>query len=309
MRAGGTPGTGARLCVLAAGALVVVLAAGCTGAVVPPVEVPSSSPSRCPSYSVPSSNGRVRDARLDEISGVVASPTRDVLWVQEDSGNAPAVVAIDLAGRVKATVDVQDAVNHDWEDLALADGILWIGDIGDNDVDRPRVQAYWFPEPALTASSVVASVLHLRYEDGPHDAEALLVDADQETLYVITKLFRRYGVVYRADISSVEDGSSRTLRRVGRVPLGLVTAADSGPQGIVVMSYFEALLYPWSDDRRVASTLHGRACPVAVPVGAEAIAIGASTGRLFTIAEGIHPPIDHVAPDVGGQGASAQPPG
>ena len=308
MRADGTPRLAAWLGMLLIGMLASA-AAGCTSAAVPPVEAPSSSPPRCPSYSTPRSSGRVRSAQLDEISGIVASPSHEVFWVQEDSGNPPAVVAIDHAGRVKATVAVQGAVNEDWEDIALADGILWIGDIGDNDAERAGVQAYWFPEPALTASSVVANVLRLRYEDGPHDAEAMLVDADHGALYVITKLFRRYGVVYRADISSVEDGASRMLRRVGKVPLGLVTAADSGPQGIVVLNYFGARLYPWSGDRRVESTLRAKGCPVAVATGAEAIAIEAATGRLTTVAEGVHPSLDHTAPDVGGQGASAQPTG
>ena len=41
MRAGGTPGARARLCVLAVG--VLLLAAACTSAAVPSVEVPSSS--------------------------------------------------------------------------------------------------------------------------------------------------------------------------------------------------------------------------------------------------------------------------
>ncbi len=307
MRAGGTPGARARLCVLTAGVLLLV--AGCTSAAAPSVEVPSSPTSRCPSYSTPRSSGRVRDALLDEISGIVASPSHEVFWVQEDSGNPPVVVAIDHAGRVRATVAVRGAVNDDWEDIALADDTLWIGDIGDNDAERAGVQAYWFPEPALTASSVVANVLNLRYEDGPHDAEAMLVDADHGSLYVITKLFRRYGVVYRADISSVEDGDSRMLRRVGTVPLGLATAADSGPQGIVVLNYFGARLYPWSGDRRVESTFRAKGCPVAVATGAEAIAIEAATGRLYTVAEGVHPSLDHMTPDVGGQDASAKPTG
>ena len=240
---------------------------------------------------------------------MVASPTLDVFWVQEDSGNPPVVVAIDDAGRVMATVAVQGAVNVDWEDIALSDGTLWIGDIGDNDAERSMVQVYWFPEPALTETSVVANVLNLRYEDRPHDAEALLVDPEHGGLYIITKLFRGFGVVYRADISSIEDGAFRTLRRVGKVPLGLVTAADSGPQGIVVLSYFGARLYPWAGDRRVESTLRAKGCPVVVGTSAEAIAIEGATGRLSTIAEGTHPSIDHVVVDVGGQGASAQPTG
>ena len=224
---------------LAAGALL--LAAGC-GVATSAVGVPSPTASRCPSYTQPRSAGRVRAARLDEISGIVASPTQHDLWVQEDSGNPSVVEAIDADGRVRATVAVQGAVNQDWEDIALTDGTLWIGDIGDNDAERSMVQVYWFPEPALTETSVVANVLNLRYEDRPHDAEALLVDPEHGGLYIITKLFRGFGVVYRADISSIEDGAFRTLRRVGKVPLALVTGADSGPDGIVVLSYFKALV-------------------------------------------------------------------
>ena len=50
-------------------------------------------------------------------------------------------------------------------------------------------------------------------------------------------------------------------------------------------------------------------CRVAVATGAEAITIEAATGRLYTVAEGVHPSLDHMSPHVGGQGASAQPTG
>ena len=123
-----------------------------------------------------------------------------------------------------------------------------------------------------------------------------MVDPDHAGLYVITKLFRGYGVVYRADISSISDGVSRTLHAVGKVPIGLVTAADSGPDGIVVGSYFEARVYPWSSDRRVESTLGGKGCPIVLVVAGEAIAFEGSTGRLYAVAEGIRPPITYVAP-------------
>ena len=61
---------------------------------------------------------------------------------------------------------------YDAEDLAAGpDGSLWVGDIGDNDQRRSTVAVIVVPprgEP----------VLHrLTYPDGPHDAEALLVDA------------------------------------------------------------------------------------------------------------------------------------
>ena len=224
------------------------------------------------------------------------SRRRRLLWIHEDSGNPERIYGITPTGRTRTTVDVRGATNRDWEDIALAGRTIWLGDIGDNGRSRSGIQVYWFREPGPSASGVTAKVLYLRYEDGRHDAEALFVDRRHDTLYIVTKeLFRGYGDVYRVNISDIRDGASRTLRRVGRVPIGSVTAADLGPQGIIVKSYTKALLYPWTSDHRVGSTLSREGCPVTVG-GGESIALRPSNGRLYAIPEGTSPPIRYSAP-------------
>jgi len=184
---------------------------------------------------------------------------------------------------------VRGATNVDWEDIALAGGMIWLADIGDNELRRDRLQVYRFPEPALDATTVTAEVLQLRYEDGPHDAEALIVDAPEGALYVITKELLVAASVYRAEIGGASGGKTLVLERVGELELGLVTAADLGPDGIVVKNYVKGRLYPWTHDGDVISVLAQDGC--AAPVGGgESIAFG-HDGNLVAIPEGRAPPV------------------
>lgn len=236
--------------------------------------------------------GTVRGLGLEEISGVVASDRHDVLWVHEDSGADPLVHAITPGGRPVATITLASAEHVDWEDIALAGGNLWIGDIGDNASIRVTgIQVYWLPEPDPRSGTADANVLSLTYEDGPHDAEALIVDARHETLYVITKeLSLTRGFVYRVPIDGLRDGDLRELTRVGTVPLGIVTAADLAEDGVVVKSYGKARLFPWTDDRTVEGAIRADGCPVPLG-GGESVAFRAADDRYYAIPEGADPPV------------------
>jgi len=240
--------------------------------------------------------GSVADATLDEISGVVVGHRMDgVLWVEEDSGNNAAVYALEPTGEVVAEVTVDGATNEDWEDLAWAKGHLWVGDIGDNERERSEIQVYSFPEPSdRNVTSVDATILRLQYEDGPHDAEAMFVDPRDELLYLIEKqLTEPESAVYAVPLREVRPGEVGVLRLVARVPLSIVTAADLGPAGIAVRNYLTALVFPWSDDRIVVSTLEGKSCPVSLG-SSEAIAQTLDGRALYSISEGVGPPIRYV---------------
>jgi hypothetical protein len=239
----------------------------------------------------------VQGLGLEEVSGVVASERHDVLWIHEDSGAAPVVYAISPDGDPVATVEVGGADHLDWEDIALGGGKLWIGDIGDNGAARVAgIQIYWFPEPDPVSGGVAAKALHLTYEDGPHDAEALIVDARNDALYVITKeLSLTEGALFRAPIDELRDGDARELTRVGTVPLGIVTAADLGDIGVIVKSYGKARLFPWTDDRTVEGAIENDACPVPLG-GGESVAYRKADDLLYAIPEGAEPPIWTTAP-------------
>jgi hypothetical protein len=250
----------------------------------------------CPRVAEGTVTGSVADARLDEISGVVVGHRMDgVLWVEEDSGNDAAVYALEPTGEVVAEVTVDGATNEDWEDLAWAKGRLWVGDTGDNERERSEIQVYSFPEPSdRNVTSVDATILRLRYEDGPHDAEAMFVDPRDGLLYLIEKqLTEPESAVYAVPLREVRPGEVGVLRLVARVPLSIVTAADLGPAGIAVRNYFTALVFPWSDDRIVVSTLEGKSCPVSLG-SSEAIAQTLDGRALYSISEGVGPPIRYV---------------
>jgi hypothetical protein len=247
----------------------------------------------CPAVSGSTVTGTVRDPALDEISGVVVGHhLRGVLWVEEDSGNEAAVYALESTGEVVATVALDGATNQDWEDLAWADGRLFVGDIGDNEHARSEVQVYVFAEPRdRDVPSVEATMFRLRYEGGPRDAEAMFVDPRDEILYVIEKqTVARDSTVFAIALDDMRSGSVGVLRAVGRIPMSTVTAADLGPAGISVRNYLVTRVFPWSEDRSVPSTLDGMSCLVALG-SSEALAQTADGSGLYSIPEGVRPPI------------------
>ncbi|MGZ8603956.1 MAG: hypothetical protein ACXWX9_04265, partial [Actinomycetota bacterium] len=241
-----------------------------------------------PTTSPPAESGRLRDDRLNEVSGLVAGrSTRPALWLTEDSGNGPWLYAVTTSGDVRAAIEVSDASNRDWEDMALGMGRLWIGDIGDNARARPEIQVYWFPEPSsLSADDARARLLTLRYPDGAHNAEAMVVDEKRERLFVFEK--QRSGPissVYAADIGGLDAGATLELSLVARVDVINITAADTSRDGVVLKNNTSAFMFPWSGGR-VARTLRRVApCVVALPAG-ETVAFSRSGHRIYGIPEG-----------------------
>ncbi len=274
--------------------VIVALAASLIGLV--PLGARAQGVTDCLRYGSAQVSGQVAIAGVHEISGVVASHRDDVLWVEQDSGNPEEIWAIDPTGAVRADIQVQDATNHDWEDIALTRHRLWLGDIGDNHLQRESIQVYWFPEPALKAGSVDARIATLTYQDGPHNAEAMFVDRNHRTLFIITKT-RAGATVFRTRIAQLHDGDTRSLRQVATLPLNLVTAADIGSRGIIVKAG-DGYLYPWRLDGRVLTALAGTPCRVSVGPG-ESLAFSRDERALFAVPEGRTPNVYYTPPATG----------
>jgi hypothetical protein len=267
--------------------LVLVVSAGVLTLASAP---PAAAVNPCLAYRVVRAGGQVPIAGINELSGLEWSTRRRVLWFHEDGNNPPRLYAVRRSGRARANIAVLNASNHDWEEMALAGNRVWIGDIGDNGRKRPEIRVYIFPEPRLGARSVRAKLLRLRYPDGAHNAEAMVVDANLGRLFIITKeRDRNFADVYRANVRGLRDGVTRKLARIGRINIGNVTAADLGPAGLVVKNYRHGLLYRWGRDHRVATAIRGRPCEVAVG-GGESITFS-SGHRLYAIPEGTTPRI------------------
>ena len=185
--------------------------------------------------------------RLTESSGLAASRrVPGLLWTLNDSGNPPELFAIDSSGRDRGVFRVEGAENRDWEALALArcgrTNCLYIAEVGDNNGRYNSLKLYRVPEPARPAAPggtvVPSGTIELRYEDGPRDAEAILVTADQE-VYLISKERSGGGRVYFLDRTAWERHEVVTARFLQALPLPdgsqfQITDAALGPDGIEV---------------------------------------------------------------------------
>ena len=139
--------------------------------------------------------GRVRTAKLTELSGLAASyRTPGVMWAHNDSGSEPLLYCLRFRGAPCGVWKVAGASALDWEDMAAAPGpggvnSLYIGDIGDNARTRSEVVVYRVREPdiAFGGGTLEAEAITLTYPDRPHDAESLFVQRETGDLYVVTK--------------------------------------------------------------------------------------------------------------------------
>lgn len=145
----------------------------------------------CRYPGAPTSAGTLASPGLVETSGLAASRVHpNVLYAHNDSGDSARIFVVGTNGAAQGVVSVTGAPAVDWEDIAVgkcpSGSCVFVGDIGDNDKVRDDISLVRFAEPALGATTAAADVFPLRYPDGRHNAETLVVD-DAGAVYVITK--------------------------------------------------------------------------------------------------------------------------
>jgi hypothetical protein len=241
--------------------------------------------------------GRVADPTANELSGLVRSPSRsDLLWSHDDSGAGPVLYGLRTDGRVATRPTVTGAQAVDWEDIAAgrsADGrpLLYIADIGDNGSARAAIDVYRVAEPTVGEEATApAARLRLRYPDGAHDAEALLVDPRRGDLVIVTKVLGA-ARAYRTS-AALAAGSETTLRTGPAINLSLVTAGDVSADGrvVVLRGYDRVAVWVRRGRERLTTTLRRAPClsPTSL-VGegqGEAIALDRRGTSFLTVAEG-----------------------
>lgn len=89
------------------------------------------------------------------------------LWSHNDSGNSNEIFQFSrTTGAVTRTVQITNASNIDWEDLAENDTHLFIGDFGNNNGNRTDLTIYKVEKNAILAgNSANAERITFRYED------------------------------------------------------------------------------------------------------------------------------------------------
>ncbi len=234
-----------------------------------------SAPAAGGAYGSPVKLGELEDTTIRESSGIVASRRNPGLfWTHNDSGDGPFLYAFDRRGGRRGVWHVKGARSRDWEDIAVGPGpergraYLYIGDIGDNTEKREEIVVYRISEPLITPGDAATSksaprqtetpaeAIRLRYPDGQHDAEALLVHPATGDLYIIIKTSASRTTVYKLT-APFSASAIHTLTRVGEVSIpsvlgGMITGGDIGPDGrrVILCDYLGGyeLVLPSGDD-------------------------------------------------------------
>ena len=214
-------------------------------------------------YGPPTTITTIKEKSITESSGLAASRTTPgAYWTHNDSGDGPFIYAFDTRGDSLGIFRVTGAQALDWEDMAAGPGpqadksYLYLGDIGDNNEARDEVVVYRVLEPSLTAatrkltkarpgSTEPAEAIRLKYPDGKHDSEALLVHPTTGNIYIVNKVPIANPVVYEAT-APFTSGKVTTMKRLGEIHVpsifgGVVTGGSISPDGrrVALCDYFQ----------------------------------------------------------------------
>jgi hypothetical protein len=277
---------------------------------------------------------------ITESSGAASSSlSDDWFFTHEDSGAPAQFHAVATDGRLLATYVLPDVQARDWEDMARGPdeqgrSSLFLGDIGDNSALRELgLLVHRVPEPRPDPDRTDVQVtteppvsFRLRYDDGPGDAETLLVHPRTGRLYVVNKPLGGAAGVYAAPEVLDPDGPNGLTRLgsvngvqatgtpggpgIGGVAQLLITGGDVAPDGSRVALRTYTDLYEWpvtGDD--LATALQGE--PVVTPLPAtfqgEAVAYTRDGSALLLTSEGTGAPVHRVpAADLGGRTGPAE---
>jgi len=247
-------------------------------------------------YTGPQTLGVLDSSLIDEASGLVGSKIHPhLLYTHNDSGGDADIYVLDTLGRYQGKIKLDGIKNYDWEDMAIGPGrdlhlsYVYVGDIGDNNAKRDRVQVYRFPEPAQIQKEVTvqAETLSLRYPDGPRDAETLIVDPWSGDLFILSKRDTSNSL-YRAPADQLGNGEV-VMEKVMKLPITMAVAGDISVDGkqILIKNYWVVYYWQREEGESLPEALARK--PVQLPYKpepqGEAIAFSASGDRYYTLSE------------------------
>jgi hypothetical protein len=258
--------------------------------------------------------GHLQNTAMDETSGIAASKIHPgIFYIHNDSGDSSRFFAITTDGKLKAELKFKGIAEnayhvYDCEDIAVGPGptigksYVYIGDIGDNNSKRPLLMVYRVPEPSFGNDSLMqvdASVLYLKYPDGPKDAETMMIDSVGQLLYIVTK--RKGSVsVYSAPLNqnptdTVTMTKHTDIHFSGLQPLKWIVGGDISADGkqILLKSYINVYYWKRDGNEPIWQTLTRKPQKLNYKreKQGEAIAFAPDGKAYYTISEGTNAPI------------------
>jgi len=162
---------------------------------------------------------RIADERIRESSGLAYSVKYpDLAYTMNDSKNRAMVYAIQVStGRVVGQVDLEDFDLEDPESIAVdRQGRLWLGDLGDNDIERDDVSILVFDEPGPGKKAARAvQRFPVAFKDGPANVEGMMIYPSTRQVFLINKTEGGAGTLYvlPKSLRNGEENIAINLRR------------------------------------------------------------------------------------------------
>ncbi len=267
--------------------------------------------------------GDVENPGLSEASGLAASRVNPgYFWSHNDSGNPNVLYFFDDKGKGMRAFELVNAVNQDWEDMAIvgeSDGsaTIYVADFGDNTINgavRSDYTIYWFKEPIVntSTSSKISAVNSLKFTlpDGARDMECLLIDQKTKDIFIVSKRENNKRL-YKISASNVVPSARVQAEFIQELTFSIPIIADSRVEGvnfisggaisadnteILIKNYFEMFYWKRSSGETISSAL--KRPPVKVTyaginsdrtgqeVQGEAVSFAADGSGYYTLGEG-----------------------
>ncbi|MCG8465072.1 MAG: hypothetical protein MI750_09495 [Xanthomonadales bacterium] len=239
--------------------------------------------------------GMVASEELDEISGLARSHVgKPDYWAHNDSGSGAELYAFSAKGQHMGKLTLKATNNRDWEDITSFhwQGKAWIlvADVGDNDAKHPELQLHLIEEPDWQADITTQSrepTLSYRfvYPEGPRDSESIAVDAEEGSIYILTKRDKP-ARLYRIPLTLDYAGELLTAEYLGdadKIPpppewilkaqpvfgkwSSQPTAFDLAPDGrsAAVLTYRSVFVFPRAEGQSWAEALAGTPTEYVLP--------------------------------------------
>ncbi len=199
---------------------------------------------------------------LDEVSGLkLIAKNRFVAL--NDGGNKATLYVLNLKGELIKKVKVVDAENKDWEDLAIDDKYVYIGDFGNNANKRKKLLIYRVKiKDVLEDKEVESKKIKFSYEDQSafppskkkfnYDAEGFVCDGD--SLMIFTKCntdpWTGNSSVYRIS----KDPGTHIAKKTKDLYIGpdgwwmdAITAADKFNEYIYLSTYNRVIIFKYAN--------------------------------------------------------------
>ncbi len=196
--------------------------------------------------------------KLAENSGIIFYD--NLLWTFNDSGGKNTIYGFNFLGEIKKEIEIEDAKNEDWEEIAQDKKHIYIGDFGNNQGMRKNQTIYRIRKKDIGESAkqkVKSKKIQFSFEDQtdysfqgkntPFDCEALI--AFNKSLYIFTKDWAsQFTVVYQIP----KEPGEYKIKPLGKFDVNcLITGADvsSDKTKLALVGYkdYKPILWIFSD--------------------------------------------------------------